>query len=230
MLSPPWSMRFATAQPSVVTTIDRAGIGRLAALRRRGRRSRRCRAVRRRVRRQAPDPARRRIARRADRGRRRLADARSARQDGQGDGASMRRPDARRCLHAGSAATSSTPSRCCKRWPTPRSSTRARTGAEPDSSPMRRSSRAAPGKKDGLYWPVKDGEPMSPLGPLVAQAATEGYTTANLTPYRGYLFRILTGQGSSAAGRRVRLRGQGRDDRRIRDRRVPGELRRLRRR
>ena len=59
---------------------------------------------------------------------------------------------------------------------------------------------SSPGKKDGLYWPVKDGEPMSPLGPLVAQAATEGYTTANLTPYRGYLFRILTGQGSSAPG------------------------------
>jgi len=59
---------------------------------------------------------------------------------------------------------------------------------------------SSPGKKDGLYWPVKDGEPMSPLGPLVAQAATEGYTSANLTPYHGYLFRILTGQGSSAPG------------------------------
>jgi hypothetical protein len=59
---------------------------------------------------------------------------------------------------------------------------------------------SSPGKKDGLYWPVKDGEPMSPLGPLVAQAATEGYTTANLTPYHGYLFRILTGQGSNAPG------------------------------
>ena len=59
---------------------------------------------------------------------------------------------------------------------------------------------SSPGKKNGLYWPVIDGEPMSPLGPLVAQAATEGYTTANLTPYHGYLFRILTGQGSSAPG------------------------------
>ena len=59
---------------------------------------------------------------------------------------------------------------------------------------------SSPGKKDGLYWSVKDGEPMSPLGPLVAQAATEGYTSANLTPYHGYLFRILTGQGSSAPG------------------------------
>jgi hypothetical protein len=59
---------------------------------------------------------------------------------------------------------------------------------------------SGPGKKDGLYWPVKDGEPMSPLGPLVAQAASEGYATTNLTPYHGYLFRILTGQGSSAPG------------------------------
>jgi len=59
---------------------------------------------------------------------------------------------------------------------------------------------SSPGKKDGLYWPVKDGEQISPLGPLVAQAATEGYSTANLTPYHGYLFRILTGQGSSAPG------------------------------
>ena len=59
---------------------------------------------------------------------------------------------------------------------------------------------SSPGKKDGLYWPVKDGEPPSPLGPLVAQAATEGYTTANLTPYHGYLFRILTGHGSNAPG------------------------------
>ena len=59
---------------------------------------------------------------------------------------------------------------------------------------------SSPGKKDGLYWPVKDGEPPSPLGPLVAQAATEGYTTDNLTPYHGYLFRILSGQGSNAPG------------------------------
>jgi hypothetical protein len=59
---------------------------------------------------------------------------------------------------------------------------------------------SSPGKKDGLYWPVQDGERPSPLGPLVAQATTEGYTTANLTPYHGYLFRILTGQGRSAPG------------------------------
>ena len=76
----------------------------------------------------------------------------------------------------------------------------ARTGAGSGQLAYAQKFASSPGKKDGLYWPVKDGEPMSPLGPLVAQAATEGYTTANLTPYHGYLFRILTGQGSSAPG------------------------------
>ena len=32
-----------------------------------------------------------------------------------------------------------------------------------------------PGKRDGLYWPAKAGEPPSPLGVLVARAAGEGY-------------------------------------------------------
>ena len=76
----------------------------------------------------------------------------------------------------------------------------ARTGIGTGQLAYAQKFASSPGKKDGLYWPVKDGEPMSPLGPLVAQAATEGYTTANLTPYHGYLFRILTGQGSSAPG------------------------------
>jgi hypothetical protein len=41
---------------------------------------------------------------------------------------------------------------------------------------------------------------MRPLGPRGAPAAPEGDTTANLTPYHGYLFRIVRGQGSSAPG------------------------------
>jgi hypothetical protein len=32
-----------------------------------------------------------------------------------------------------------------------------------------------PGKKDGLYWPLDLDGSMSPLGPLVAEAQTEGY-------------------------------------------------------
>ncbi len=54
------------------------------------------------------------------------------------------------------------------------------------------------GKRDGLYWEAKEGEPASPLGPLVARAASEGY--GNLSPFHGYYFKILKGQGKHAAG------------------------------
>jgi len=57
-----------------------------------------------------------------------------------------------------------------------------------------------PGKRDGLYWPAKSGEPESPLGVLVAQAASEGYKQGDkpATPYHGYLYRMLKGQGKNA--------------------------------
>jgi len=61
------------------------------------------------------------------------------------------------------------------------------------------------GKKNGLYWPVKEGEKPSPLGPFAAQAVKEGYKnktdkSEGPTPYHGYFFRILTGQGKNAPG------------------------------
>ncbi|MEN6624278.1 MAG: DUF2950 domain-containing protein, partial [Smithella sp.] len=58
------------------------------------------------------------------------------------------------------------------------------------------------GKKDGLYWQAKEGEEESPLGPLVAMAAREGYTgkTKKQAPFHGYYFKILTGQGKHAPG------------------------------
>jgi hypothetical protein len=60
------------------------------------------------------------------------------------------------------------------------------------------------GKKDGLYWPAVEGEEPSPLGPLVAEAATEGYThkpgVDQPVPYRGYFYRILKEQGKNAPG------------------------------
>jgi hypothetical protein len=59
--------------------------------------------------------------------------------------------------------------------------------------------RSSPGKRDGLYWPAKQGEAESPLGPLVAKAAREGYQT-DLQPYHGYTFRILKNQGKDARG------------------------------
>jgi hypothetical protein len=60
---------------------------------------------------------------------------------------------------------------------------------------------STPGKKDGLYWPTKEGQPLSPLGPLAAKAKEEGYgksKNAAHEPYHGYYYRILTGQGLDA--------------------------------
>lgn len=60
-----------------------------------------------------------------------------------------------------------------------------------------------PGKQNGLYWPTKHGEKMSPLGDLVAQAAEEGTDLAarkQPAPLHGYYFRILKEQGAAAAG------------------------------
>lgn len=57
-----------------------------------------------------------------------------------------------------------------------------------------------PGKKNGLYWEAKEGEEQSPLGPLVAMAKKEGYKkkSEGPTPYHGYYYKILTGQGNAA--------------------------------
>ena len=59
--------------------------------------------------------------------------------------------------------------------------------------------RSTPGKKDGLYWATKEGEKESPLGPLAAKAAQEGYTKENTALY-GYYYRILKAQGKDAEG------------------------------
>jgi len=61
------------------------------------------------------------------------------------------------------------------------------------------------GKRDGLFWPQRPGEPASPLGPLVAEAVERGYgrnaaQTTGPRPYCGYYFRILQSQGPSADG------------------------------
>jgi hypothetical protein len=57
-----------------------------------------------------------------------------------------------------------------------------------------------PGKKDGLYWEAKEGKRQSPMGPLMAKAAKEGYTGLTLSPYHGYYFKILMAQGKDAPG------------------------------
>lgn len=59
-----------------------------------------------------------------------------------------------------------------------------------------------PGKKNGLYWKVKEGEKPSPLGPLAAEANKQGYARRDNKPlpYHGYYYRILKAQGKNAPG------------------------------
>ena len=68
-----------------------------------------------------------------------------------------------------------------------------------------RTFRSDPGKENGLYWPAKRGQKLSPLGDLVGQAAQEGRAIntasgAQPSPFQGYYFRIVTAQGAAAAG------------------------------
>jgi Protein of unknown function (DUF2950) len=59
------------------------------------------------------------------------------------------------------------------------------------------------GKHNGLYWAVGSGETESPIGPLVAAAAADGYTrdpNQNPQPFQGYYFRVLKAQGANAPG------------------------------
>jgi hypothetical protein len=73
---------------------------------------------------------------------------------------------------------------------------------------------STPGARDGLFWASAEGEPESPLGPLLAAASAGGYGTAGQgqgqgrsrgegdapRPFHGYLFRILDRQGPAAPG------------------------------
>jgi hypothetical protein len=59
------------------------------------------------------------------------------------------------------------------------------------------------GKKNGLYWQTKAGEPESPLGPIMNEAQGQGYQfkpSSTPVPYHGYNYRILMAQGKDAAG------------------------------
>jgi hypothetical protein len=74
-----------------------------------------------------------------------------------------------------------------------------RTGAGVNTYAQRIISQ--PGKKDGLYWPTSQGEEVSPLGELIAEATKQGYRVGGgRTPFHGYYFKILTKQGAAAAG------------------------------
>ena len=59
-----------------------------------------------------------------------------------------------------------------------------------------------PYRRNGLYWEAAEGEVPSPLGPLAAEAAAEGYRPAadKPKPFHGYYYKILKGQGPNAPG------------------------------
>lgn len=73
---------------------------------------------------------------------------------------------------------------------------------------------STPGKRDGLYWDVAEGEKPSPMGTLITEARAEGYSAGHRPaaaagdapaphrgmPYHGYFFRILKAQGEHAPG------------------------------
>jgi hypothetical protein len=72
--------------------------------------------------------------------------------------------------------------------------------------------KSTPGKQDGLYWPVAEGEAASPFGPLVAEAHAEGYVThrsAGPHPFHGYYFKILIRQGEAAPGGKMNYLSDG---------------------
>ncbi len=56
---------------------------------------------------------------------------------------------------------------------------------------------SSPGRKDGLYWQTRPGEPESPLGPAVARAQVDGQAPDG---HYGYYFRLLYAQGAAAQG------------------------------
>lgn len=64
---------------------------------------------------------------------------------------------------------------------------------------------SSPGKRDGLFWEVAEGEEPSPLGPAFVAASEEGYKNREVcsvypAAYHGYHYKILTAQGAAAPG------------------------------
>jgi hypothetical protein len=57
-----------------------------------------------------------------------------------------------------------------------------------------------PGKHNGLAWQNSDGTWEGPVGEEVAKALQEGYKVERGTPYHGYFYKVLKGQGAAAPG------------------------------
>ena len=87
--------------------------------------------------------------------------------------------------------------------------------------------RSSPGRQDGLYWQANPGERRSPLGDLAAEAAAEGYDpnkSASLAVL-GLPLPNTHGPGTGGARRQEELRSERRYVRRLRSRRLPGQIR-----
>src|SRR5262249_31363102 len=57
------------------------------------------------------------------------------------------------------------------------------------------------GTQDGLYWKTTEGESDSPIGPLIAAAADQGYRRKEgPVPYHGYIYKLIRSQGRNAPG------------------------------
>lgn len=59
---------------------------------------------------------------------------------------------------------------------------------------------STPGKQDGLFWNNPDGSAGGPISQGIAKAIQEGYSTTSgsPSPYHGYFYRVLKGQGPAA--------------------------------
>lgn len=56
---------------------------------------------------------------------------------------------------------------------------------------------STPGKRDGLAWQSPDGTWEGPVGEAIARVIAEGYPEKP-TPFHGYYFKVLKGQGPAA--------------------------------
>ena len=56
---------------------------------------------------------------------------------------------------------------------------------------------SSPGKQDGLAWQNPDGTWGGPVGENIARAIEQGYAD-KASPYHGYFFKVLKGQGPAA--------------------------------
>lgn len=53
------------------------------------------------------------------------------------------------------------------------------------------------GQHDGLYWKAADGQPESPVGPMVAAAFVSENSSTPPAPFHGYYFRLITRQAKN---------------------------------